>query len=55
MVDVATSTLEFGGRRVTFPIDKFSRYCLMNGVDELGYLLAQGEAITAHERAREAR
>ena len=39
LVDVATATLEFAGKRVTFPIDKFSRYCLMNGVDQLGFLM----------------
>jgi 3-isopropylmalate/(R)-2-methylmalate dehydratase small subunit len=27
------------GRTVTFPIDSFSRYCLLNGVDQLGFLL----------------
>jgi 3-isopropylmalate/(R)-2-methylmalate dehydratase small subunit len=27
------------GRAVTFPIDSFSRYCLLNGVDQLGFLL----------------
>jgi 3-isopropylmalate/(R)-2-methylmalate dehydratase small subunit len=26
-------------RRVTFPIDAFSRYCLLNGVDQLGFLM----------------
>src|SRR5687768_5431940 len=28
------------GRRVTFPIDGFSKHCLLNGVDQLGYLVA---------------
>ena len=27
------------GRAVKFPIDSFSRYCLLNGVDQLGFLL----------------
>src|ERR1044071_2544880 len=27
------------GRGVTFPIDAFSRYCLLNGVDQLGFLM----------------
>src|SRR5690606_1591040 len=26
------------GRKVTFPIDAFSKYCLLNGVDQMGYL-----------------
>ena len=37
-------------RAVTFPVEAFARYCLMNGVDELGYLLQQAEAIAAYER-----
>ncbi|GEJ58262.1 3-isopropylmalate dehydratase small subunit [Anaeromyxobacter diazotrophicus] len=41
-----------GGGTASFPIDAFARYCLMNGVDELGYLLGEGEAISAFERAR---
>jgi 3-isopropylmalate/(R)-2-methylmalate dehydratase small subunit len=46
-----TITLPDGGT-ATFPIDGFARYCLMNGVDELGYLLAQEEAIARFERTR---
>jgi 3-isopropylmalate/(R)-2-methylmalate dehydratase small subunit len=38
------------GRAVTFPVEAFARYCLMNGVDELGYLLQQVDAIAAFER-----
>ena len=40
------------GSRVTFPIDPFARYCLMNGVDELGFLLSQEAAISAFEVGR---
>ena len=50
-VDLATSTLEFDGKRVTFPIDGFSRYCLMNGIDQLGFLLEQDDAIRRYEQA----
>jgi len=38
-----------GGGTVRFPIDHFARYCLMNGLDELGFLLQQEEAIAAFE------
>jgi len=38
------------GREVQFPIEAFARYCLMNGVDELGYLLSQAGAVAAYER-----
>jgi len=38
------------GSSADFPIDPFSRHCLMNGTDELGFLLDQAEAISEHER-----
>ena len=38
------------GRNVEFPIDGFSRYCLMNGLDELGFLLENESAIGEFER-----
>ena len=50
-VDVASATLELPTRRVPFPIDKFSRYCLMNGIDQLGFLLEQDAAIKRYEQA----
>jgi 3-isopropylmalate/(R)-2-methylmalate dehydratase small subunit len=40
------------GQAVTFPLDRFSRYCMMHGTDQLGFLLQQDEAITAYERER---
>jgi 3-isopropylmalate/(R)-2-methylmalate dehydratase small subunit len=38
------------GTEERFPIDPFARYCLLNGVDELQFLLGQEEAIAAYER-----
>jgi 3-isopropylmalate/(R)-2-methylmalate dehydratase small subunit len=38
------------GQTVRFPIEAFARYCLVNGIDELGYLLGQSDAIAAFER-----
>jgi 3-isopropylmalate dehydratase small subunit len=38
------------GRAVHFLVEAFSRYCLMNGIDELGYLLSHVDAIDAYER-----
>jgi 3-isopropylmalate/(R)-2-methylmalate dehydratase small subunit len=50
-IDLAAQTLTLpGGRAVTFPIDAFAKACLLNGVDELGYILKFGDAIAAHER-----
>lgn len=40
------------GRRATFAIDPFARHCLMQGVDELGYLLSRLPEIEAWEQVR---
>jgi 3-isopropylmalate/(R)-2-methylmalate dehydratase small subunit len=40
------------GTKASFPIDPFARYCLMNGVDELAFLLSQESAIAAFEASR---
>jgi 3-isopropylmalate/(R)-2-methylmalate dehydratase small subunit len=42
-----------GGRSVKFPVDEFSKHCLVNGVDELGYILQQEPSIAAFEAHRE--
>ena len=50
-IDLAATVLRLpDGRETLFPVEAFARYCLMNGVDELGYLLAQSAAIDAYER-----
>jgi 3-isopropylmalate/(R)-2-methylmalate dehydratase small subunit len=52
-IDLPAATLNLpDGRRVPFPIEAFSRYCLVNGIDELGYLLNQLPAIERYEAAR---
>ena len=43
------------GRSVTFPIDNFSKTCMLEGVDQLGYLLKQAEHVAAYEAAHPAR
>ncbi|MBS0374867.1 MAG: 3-isopropylmalate dehydratase small subunit [Proteobacteria bacterium] len=49
-VDLERSALGLpDGREVSFPIEAFARYCLLNGVDELGYLESQSAAIRAYE------
>jgi 3-isopropylmalate/(R)-2-methylmalate dehydratase small subunit len=40
------------GSKARFQVDAFSRYCLMNGVDELGFLLSQDDAIAKFESSR---
>lgn len=53
VIDLANASLSVPGRAaVTFPIDPFARYCLMNGVDELGFLLSKDDAIKAYEAKR---
>ena len=52
-IDLAAQTVTLpGGGTASFQVDAFSRHCLLNGVDELGYLLSQDAAITAFEGAR---
>lgn len=53
-IDVAKSRVYWPeGESLPFALDAFSRTCLLEGVDELGYLLSQHEAIAAYERRHE--
>ncbi|MET0403704.1 MAG: 3-isopropylmalate dehydratase small subunit [Cystobacter sp.] len=40
------------GTSTKFSLDPFARYCLMNGVDELGFVLGQEQSITHFEETR---
>ena len=52
-VDLESQTLTLpSGRQVKFAVDEFSRHCLLEGVDELGYILKQESAIAAFEATR---
>jgi 3-isopropylmalate/(R)-2-methylmalate dehydratase small subunit len=51
-IDLATQTLSFPGGSVSFPIDPFNKTCLLNGVDELGYILSFEKDIAAFEARR---
>ena len=49
-IDLAAQTLSIdGGPTVTFPIDSFSRTCILEGLDEIGYILKHGSAIASFE------
>lgn len=49
-VDLASQTLLLpSGEKVPFPIDGFSKACLLNGVDELGYIQSFETEILAYE------
>jgi 3-isopropylmalate/(R)-2-methylmalate dehydratase small subunit len=49
-IDLSSQILKLAdGRSVEFPVDAFSKHCLLNGVDELGYLLQHDAEIAAWE------
>lgn len=48
-VDLESQTLSFPNGWVTFPIDPFNKACLLNGVDELGYIMSFEKEIAAFE------
>lgn len=55
-IDLAAQTLTLpDGRAITFPIDQFSRTSLLEGLDQLGYLLRQEARIAAYEQGHPAR
>ena len=55
-IDLAAQTVRLpGGESFSFPIDPFSKACLLKGMDELGYLLGFADTITAYEREVENR
>jgi 3-isopropylmalate/(R)-2-methylmalate dehydratase small subunit len=52
-VDLANQTLTLpDSSSVNFPIDGFAKHCMIEGVDELGYILQQEPAIAAYEAKR---
>lgn len=54
-IDLETNTLTLPtGVSVKFPIESFARYCLLNGVDETGYLLSKEKDIAAYEQRHRA-
>ena len=55
-VNLESQTLTLpDGRAVTFPIDGFSKHCLLNGVDQLGYLQSVGDEVVKYENDHPAR
>jgi 3-isopropylmalate/(R)-2-methylmalate dehydratase small subunit len=51
-IDLATQMLSFPHGSVTFPIDPFNKACLLNGVDELGYIMGFEKEIAAFEQGK---
>lgn len=51
-VDLASQTVQLpDGRKVEFPIDNFSKTCILNGIDQLGYLQHHATAVETYEAA----
>ena len=52
-IDLASQKLTLpGGRAVEFPIDGFSKHCLLEGIDELGYIQQHEAQIALYEAQR---
>jgi len=52
-IDLPTQSLTgLDSLETTFPIDAFSKHCLLEGIDQLGYLLSFDEQITEYEQQR---
>ena len=51
-IDLAQTELTLpGGEKVRFPIDNFAQHCLLNGIDQLGYILSFDDKIASYESA----
>ena len=54
-IDLAAQTLTLpDGQAVEFPVDAFAKHCLLEGIDELGYILKNESAIAGYEAAHPA-
>ena len=54
-VDLADQSVTLpDGSKVTFQVDPFAKRCLLEGVDQLGYLLGFDEQIKAFEARHDA-
>jgi 3-isopropylmalate/(R)-2-methylmalate dehydratase small subunit len=52
-IDLESRTFALpSGERFDFPIDPFARHCMLEGVDQLGYLVKKEPEIESYERAR---
>ena len=52
-IDVEQSTITLpNGTTASYPIDDFARYCLVNGIDQLGFLQQHEADIAAFEENR---
>jgi len=53
-IDLENSLLSLPtGAQASFPMEPFARYCLLNGIDELGYILKQADTIGRFEQTHD--
>jgi 3-isopropylmalate/(R)-2-methylmalate dehydratase small subunit len=51
-IDLEAQSLQLpDGRKVTFPIDEFSKTCLLEGIDQLGYLIKHEAGVDSYEQS----
>ena len=50
-VDLAKQQIEYRSVRASFQVNSFSKTCLLEGLDELGFILKHEEQIVAFEKA----
>jgi 3-isopropylmalate/(R)-2-methylmalate dehydratase small subunit len=54
-IDVEAQTITLpDGSRIAFTLEPFARHCLLNGVDQLGFLLQHTDAIGNYEKQEKA-
>ncbi|MBM3759374.1 MAG: 3-isopropylmalate dehydratase small subunit [Acidobacteria bacterium] len=52
-IDLATQTVTLAdGTKAEFQVDSFAKQCMLEGVDELGFILKHDDAIKAYEATR---
>lgn len=55
-IDLEQQTLTLpDGTTATFPVDAFAKHCLLQGIDQFGFLLRESQAISAYERTHSTR
>jgi 3-isopropylmalate/(R)-2-methylmalate dehydratase small subunit len=52
-IDLDAQVVRFDGREIPFEIDQEIKRRLLNGLDDIGVTLSQGDKIDAYERERE--
>lgn len=52
VVDLEKKSIQYGSVVTSFNVNSFNRTCLLEGLDELGYILRNEAQIAAYERSR---